>query len=188
MSTALMTHHMGKWISPAYLEMQKRLHASPKGYGTRGDKWAGIVLQIAVQYGATSILDYGCGQGSLARALRAQPITGYRISEYDPAIEGKSLPPDFADMVVATDVLEHVEHDRLQPVLTHLRMLARKVLFVVVATVPSDFILSDGRNAHLILHPSGWWKHCFQDAGFGLHNPPTVVRKNGKEWAVVLTP
>lgn len=183
-----MTARMDRLISPRYLEMQKKLHASPRGYGTNGDKWAGIVLQIALQYRATSILDYGCGQGSLARALVAQPISGYRISEYDPAVPGKDYPPDFADMVVVTDVLEHIEPKRLDDVLKHIRTLARKVVFVVVATVPSGFTLPDGRNAHLIIHPSGWWKHCFQVANFKLHKPPTVVRKNGREWAVVLTP
>lgn len=177
-----------RFITPKYVKMQKALHASPGGYGTNGDKWAGIVLQIAVTYGATSILDYGCGQGSLAKALKAQPISGYRISEYDPAIEGKHFPPDFADMVVCTDVLEHIEPDLLDNVLQHVRSLARKVIFAVIATRESEHRLADGRNAHLTIHQAGWWKHKCQAAGFTLKNPPTVVRKNAKEWSVVLLP
>lgn len=176
-------------ISPAYREMQKTLHASPRGYGGRGDKWAGIVLQLAIEYQASSILDYGCGQGTLAKSLRSQSLVGVRIQEYDPAIPGKDMMPDFADLVNVTDVLEHIEPDRLPSVLAHLKMLARKVLFVVVSTKDSNKVLADGRNAHLIIQSGKWWKKTFKAAGFTLHLPPSVVRVvPEKEWAVVLTP
>lgn len=176
------------WISPRYLEQQKVLHAAPRGYGGRGDKWAGIVLQVALAYEARSILDYGCGQGSLGRALRSglsdQVI---RISEYDPAIPGKDCPPEFADLVVCTDVLEHVEPDRLTAVLAHLKMLARKAVFVVISTKETNKTLNDGRNAHLIIKPGPWWKAQLRAAGFTLHNPPSVTRKSTQEWVGVLT-
>lgn len=176
-------------ISPRYLEMQKTLHAAPRGYGGRGDKWAGIVLQLAIQYQAMSILDYGCGRGTLARALRSQPLNGIRVAEYDPAIPGKDHLPDFADLVNVTDVLEHIEPKRLDTVLAHIKMLARKVIWVVVSTKDSNKVLTDGRNAHLIIKPGSWWKDKFRDAGFTLHPAPTVVRAvPEKEWTVVLTP
>jgi len=176
-------------ISPHYRNLQQQLHASPRGYGGRGDKWAGVVMQIAAEYQATSILDYGAGQRTLARALRAMPLGAIRIDEYDPAIPGIDMPPEFADLVVVTDVLEHIEPDKLSAVLKHLRMLARKALWVVVSLKESNKRLADGRNAHLIIEPGGWWKKTFLRAGFTLHNPPTIVRElPKKEWAVVLTP
>lgn len=176
-------------ISPKYLEMQKTLHADPRGYGGRGDKWAGVVLQVAIEHECSSILDYGCGQGSLARTLRSQPLGAIRVDEYDPAIPGKDALPDFADLVVCTDVLEHVEPDRLDAVLAHLKLLARKALWIVVSTKGSNKVLADGRNAHIIIQPGAWWKERFKAAGFELHTPPTIVRSEpSKEWAVVLTP
>lgn len=176
-------------ISKPYLEMQKTLHAAPRGYGGRGDKWAGIVVQLVAEYQATSILDYGCGQGSLARTLRTFELPGVRINEYDPAIPDKDAMPDFADLVVCTDVLEHIEKAHLPSVLAHLRQLARKALWVVVSTKESNKVLADGRNAHLIIKPGAWWKKKFVKAGFTLHPPPTVVRQvPEKEWALVLTP
>lgn len=176
-------------ISPKYAAMQRILHADPEGYGERGDKWAGIVLQLAIEYEAGSILDYGCGAGSLAKALRSQPLNGMRIAEYDPAIPGKDGLPAFADLVVCTDVLEHVEKELFPAVLQHLKMLARKALWVVVATQESNKRLADGRNAHLIVKPAWWWKKKFIRAGFTLYPPPTVVRSvPEKEWSVVLTP
>lgn len=176
-------------ISPQYLAMQQALHANPRGYGGRGDKWAGIVLQVAAAYQAQSILDYGAGEGALARVLRGMPLVAIRVSEYDPAIPGKDGYPLFADMVNVTDVLEHIEPDRLDAVLAHIRMLARKVIFVVISTKPSNKTLGDGRNAHIIIESPQWWKQRLRQAGFTIHNPPSVVRTlPGKEWAGVLTP
>lgn len=175
-------------ISPEYLKLQRRLHADPRGYGGRGSKWAGIVLQVAADYDCGSILDYGCGQGSLIQTLRPM-APGLRLTEYDPAVPGKDNLPTFADLVVCTDVLEHIEPDRLDAVLAHLRGLARKALWVVISTKTSNKILADGRNAHLIVQSFKWWKPRLRAAGFVIKPPPTVCRAPlEKEWAVVLLP
>lgn len=176
-------------ISPQYLKTQRVLHAAPRGYGGRGDKWAGVVLQLALEYQASSILDYGCGQGTLATALRKKPLKGIRIEEYDPAIPGKDQLPEPADLVNVTDVLEHIEPDRLTNVLEHIRSRARKVIWCVISTKDSNKVLTDGRNAHLIIQPAGWWKYTLQEAGFTLHVAPPIVRSvPEKEWSVILTP
>ena len=174
-------------ISPRYLELQKALHAEP--YGEHGDKWGKTVEMLIRHHMATSVLDYGCGEGSLKRKLSGRNNTGLRVDEYDPAIPGKDAPPLFADLVVCTDVLEHVEPDRLENVLAHLRMLARKAVFLVVATVPTAKVLADGRNAHLIVRPAKWWRKRVQKAGFTLVRPPVVARqKETHEWVTVLLP
>ena len=176
-------------ISPAYLREQKILHAAPRGYGGRGEKWAGVVLQVALKYHCSSILDYGCGQGTLAKVLRSQPLGIIRVDEYDPAIPGKDGPPEFADLVNVTDVLEHIEPDKLPTVLAHIRALARKAVFAVISTKDSNKHLSDGRNAHLIIETGAWWKTQIRAAGFQIENPPSIVRQNpGKEWIGVLIP
>lgn len=175
-------------ISPKYVEMQRILHAAPRGYGGRGEKWAGVVLQVALKYEATSILDYGCGQGSLARVLRSQDLGAITVREYDPAIHGKDQLPEFADLVNVTDVLEHIEPERLSVVLAHIRSLARKVVFAVISTKDSNKILADGRNAHVIIKPGPWWKDQLRLAGFTLRPPPSIVRQTSKEWVGVLIP
>jgi hypothetical protein len=174
-------------ISPEYLEMQRLLHAAPRGYGGRGDKWAGIVLQVALKYRCASILDYGCGQGSLMRVLRAQPLD-LDVREYDPAIPGKDVLPQPADLVNVTDVLEHIEPEHLASVLAHIRGLARYAVFAVISTKGSNKILADGRNAHVIIKPGQWWKEQLRQAGFTLEPPPSVVRTSTKEWVGVLRP
>lgn len=181
---------MEELISPKYLEMQRILHAAPRGYGGRGDKWAGIVLQVALSYQATSILDYGAGEGSLARALKAMmPAELLQIQEYDPAIPAIAQLPEPADLVVCTDVIEHIEKEHLVAVLEHIRSLTRKALFLVVSTKKTNKVLADGRNAHLIIKPDFWWKRRMQKAGFDVHAAPSVVRLiPEREWTAVLTP
>lgn len=155
-------------ISPDYLDMQRELHLRPNGYGAKGKKWADTVIALAKRYAASSVLDYGCGTGSLAVKLREMKKIRFRIAEYDPAIKGKDGMPLFADLVVITDVLEHIERDRLDAVLEHLRILARKAVFFVIALDPANKILLDGRNAHLILETPEWWEARIVKAGFTL--------------------
>jgi hypothetical protein len=113
-------------ISEEYLREQERLHAAPRGYGGRGNKWSPVVDELLRRYRCGSMLDYGCGQGSLVRTLsndyRFEPAVEFR--EYDPAIPEKSeLPSQPCDLVVCTDVLEHIESDRIFAVMQHLGAL-----------------------------------------------------------------
>lgn len=177
-------------ISTAYVGEQRILHARPNGYGGKGHKWATGVIELAKTYDCISILDYGCGQGALVTALRQRLSHAIRLDEYDPAIEGKDELPSFADLVVCTDVLEHVEPERLDMVLRHLEALARKALFLVVATRPSGKWLSDGRNAHVILESAEWWAdRVAQVIGWTSHvGPVSPLAKPSREWVTVWTP
>jgi hypothetical protein len=141
-------------ISPDYLVLQRELHGRPEGYGGKGKRWVDTVEWLANHFAATSVLDYGCGQGTLGKALRAR---GIDCRDYDPAIHGKNDLPAQADLVVCTDVIEHIEPVLLPNVLTHMHALARKALFVVVSLRESNKTMSDGRNAHLIVRSSAWW-------------------------------
>jgi hypothetical protein len=125
-------------------------------YGRHGDKWAEKVTDIVNQFSPSSILDYGCGQGALARSVP------YRVHEYDPAIPDKSHLPSPADLVICTDVLEHIEPSFLDNVLNHIEALTQHVLFAVVSTRPAKKVLEDGRNAHLIVEQEDFWRVRFK--------------------------
>jgi hypothetical protein len=115
-------------------------------------------------------------------------LPGVRFAEYDPAIPGKDERPEFADLVVCTDVLEHIEPERIGAVLAHLRGLARKAIWCVISTKPSNKTLPDGRNAHILIRPESWWREALAAAGFTLHDLPDIEVRPGKEFGVVLTP
>lgn len=143
-------------ISDSYRRLNIELHSHGK-YGLHGGKWADKVGDIAKRIGAATILDYGCGQGSL-RATLDMPV-----AEYDPAIAGKDKRPQPADLVVCTDVLEHIEPDYLDNVVDDLHDLSIKGLFAVISTRPAKKLLADGRNAHLIVEPPSFWHATFSD-------------------------
>lgn len=56
------------------------MHAAPRGYGNGGHVWAETVRGLAEQYDCWSVLDYGCGRGTLAPALRSDQLADARVS------------------------------------------------------------------------------------------------------------
>lgn len=141
-------------ISAEYRELNARLHLDNAAYGAGGGKYAPIVLDLAKSIEAHSICDYGCGKSSLRKALAE---TWGPIWEYDPAVPGKDESPPPCDLVCCFDVLEHVESDRILPVLADLRRCVRKLGYFIVHTGPSSKKLADGRNAHVLQRDAKWW-------------------------------
>jgi 2-polyprenyl-3-methyl-5-hydroxy-6-metoxy-1,4-benzoquinol methylase len=142
-------------ISKTYRDLNAQLHETHR-YGARGDKWADKVVDLAIKHDVSSILDYGCGKGALKPAISGR-LTAM-ISEYDPAIPGKQDMPAPADLVVCTDVLEHIEPEYLDAVIAHLHSLTNRILFAAVSTRLAVKTLADGRNAHLIVQPADVWR------------------------------
>lgn len=138
-------------ISEEYRGLNEDLHKSVPEYGTSGKKWAANIYELSVALGTKDILDYGCGKSTLSNNLP------FAIQQYDPSIKKYSSRPVAADIVVCTDVLEHIEPEHLDSVLDDLKSLTRKVAFFTVATRPAKKTLADGRNAHLLQHGVDWW-------------------------------
>ncbi len=139
-------------ISAEYAALNRQLHQENAAYGVGGGKHAPTVLKLAESVNARSVLDYGSGKSGLAKAMP------YGIIEYDPAMPGKDESPRPADLVVCTDVLEHIEPDKLAFVLADLQRCTRKVGYFVIHTGPAAKHLADGRNTHLIQRGLPWWQ------------------------------
>lgn len=150
-------------ITPRYAAEQARLHATDPKFGAEGYRWKYFIAGIAVLEGCRSILDYGCGKGTLAKHLRG---AGLKVEEYDPGITGKDLAPEPCDLVVCLDVMEHIEPACLDDVFADLARVTRQHLFVVVSTKLSKRIMADGRDTHISLHDDAWWATAFSDRGF----------------------
>src|SRR5690348_9815155 len=114
---------MNPHITPEYQALNAQLHMERPDYGTTGQYYYRRVRALAREVGAKTILDYGCGKATMSGHLG-----GYDVREYDPDIEGKEALPDPADLLVCTDVLEHIEPDLLDGVLDHFQALAKKAL------------------------------------------------------------
>jgi len=144
-------------ISSDYCELNKKLHADDICYGIGGGRHAETVIKLVEKLKTDecpvlSVLDFGCGKGMLAKALP------WPIWEFDPCIPGKEEPPRPADLVVCSDVLEHIEPDKLEYVLSDLKRCVKRVGYFIINMAPSKKFLADGRNAHLIQKDAEWWR------------------------------
>lgn len=168
-------------ITPGYLEEQRKLHTDP-AFGSRGFNWAYTVAGIALIEKCRTILDYGCGKGTLSKTLRNAGI--FIISSYDPGIPQFSARPNHSEFTVAVDVLEHIEPACLGDVLDDIAALTIRFLFVAIAQRPAKRFLSDGRNAHLIVEDEAWWRPKFEERGFNVRRVwlPTQL----PEWTVLM--
>lgn len=144
-------------ISPQYRELNERMHKEKPLYGTSGASYANQVHALALSLQTEDILDYGCGKSTLAQNLP------YKIKQYDPAVKKYAALPRPADLVVCTDVLEHVEPEMLGDVLGHLKELTLRKAFLIISTRAANKTLSDGRNAHLTVEPAKWWLAALWD-------------------------
>lgn len=147
-------------ISEEYRRVNADIHQRKPHYGSVGHLNAKMVRDVLLAHQCKTLLDYGCGKGTLGAALRHLDI---EIFEYDPSIPGKDQAPFPADLVACTDVLEHIEPDCLDEVLDDLARLSRKVLYLAVHTGPAAKHLPDGRNQHLIQQPPRWWLAKLQE-------------------------
>jgi len=149
-------------ITDAYCQLNRQLHESPDvKYGYNGAAQAGRVKELAKRHRCASILDYGAGKQTLGKALREMGCKDVR--DFDPAIPAISAPPAPADLVVCSDVLEHVEPELVNNVLDDLHRLANKVCFARICTVPCiSKTLPDGSDPHRSVHEPEWWMERLQ--------------------------
>ncbi len=145
-------------ITPEGIEAARKLHQSPI-YGIDGRKHKDVVLNLAKTLKTVSILDYGCGKGTLAANL------SFPIWEYDPAIAGKDHVPRSADIVVCLNVMECVEPEMIEPVLGDICRCANKVAFLIIEGKKDEWeerfrpffkvgaIFECGKDIHCVLEP-----------------------------------
>lgn len=150
-------------ISQEYKAIQEQMHDTHERYGVSGSEHASRVFmagaQIVKKFGKCDILDYGCGKETLKSAMEESfpAIPGMRVVGYDPGREGFDAEPRQAQVVVCTDVMEHVEPECVDAVLRHLCELTEHVAIIDVALTPAIKHLPDGRNAHICLKSRDWW-------------------------------
>jgi len=171
---------MTQFFTPEYAALQSAFHISRPDYGVSGARYADQIRRLSDSLQTRSILDYGCGKCTLQKALP------FPIQNYDPFIPEHAVRPKPADIVVCTDVMEHVEEDSVYFVLADIALLTKKAVFFQIATGPAKKVLPDGRNAHITQRSGNWWLHellvvfevkSFQliDDGFIMIGSPRII-------------
>lgn len=166
-------HQCGGWVAEKwgvepvdYLDLHRRAHEDTDRW--RGDTFLLYLTEIdrmKREYSCESVLDYGCGKAEFHPA-------GWYITGYDPCLpdqydEGESLvfaswcdiAPMPYDLVVCTDVLEHIpEGPELDEAIGRIFGSARKCVFLAVCCRPSELKLAGGHDAHATVRPREWWE------------------------------
>jgi hypothetical protein len=94
--------------------------------------------------GVVSVLDFGCGLGSLGEYVREHyDCNNLEWHEYDPS---------------TTDVMEHIEPQSLEGTIQWFTEHANTAQFHMIACGPTGKTLPDGRDVHLIQQPIKWWQ------------------------------
>lgn len=145
-------------ITEEYRALNKKLHQNNSGWGSSARLRVGGVQKLAAEQNVKTILDYGCGKG----LMKIQ--SGLEMDEYDPAIPGKDIVPDKKyDMVVCTDVMEHVEPECVDSVLNEINWLFDKCAYFIIYLVPAVHLLPDGSNCHRTIESAEWWMTKLKD-------------------------
>ena len=115
-----------------------------------------------------SILDYGCGKGGFGVWLKEfYPEVQY--FGYDPGILGKEKLPDRKfDLVMTTDVMEHIEPALVDNTIQQLWDLTKTVMYNNIACTPTDERFKDegeykGESLHLSVHTPEEWRDRFMN-------------------------
>ena len=144
-------------ITENYKQQNAELHRTAVEYGSGGGRWAPVVMNMCMENKTQDVLDYGCGKASLHMQLP------FGIQNFDPAIPKYAQLPAPADIIVCTDVMEHIEPEFTDAVLDDLKRLMLKEGLINIACKEAQRILPDGRNAHLVTEDGRWWYEKFQE-------------------------
>lgn len=138
-----------------YIDLHKELHKSSRKFtGKSLRAWIKEIDQLMVTHSCENILDYGCGKAHFWPAYWLEKIQGY-----DPAVEKFSKDPSPADMVICTDVMEHIPELFVDEILKHINSLSNKWIFFVIDTKKAKKKFKNGENCHVTIKPPTWWQN-----------------------------
>lgn len=151
------------------LNQYQELHA--KGYGATAYLYFDQIAREVLKLRPSSILDFGCGRSDLVAHFWKDGAR--KIAKYDPAIpQFKRMPPETFDLLLCTDVMEHIPMTDIDHVLREMRSKAPRGLFTI-SMIPARAKLPDGRNAHVTLLDEGEWTRWIASVFGGARRIPT---------------
>lgn len=134
-------------------------HTTPEKWGVAAKHKFPKIIKFIREQSATDILDYGAGSANRLSVMLGDAYPGeFSCTDYDPGIAEISQKPEPHSLVTCIDVLEHVEPDLLDNVLSDLKRVTKQAGFFVISTIPAKRILRNGKNAHLIIESVEWWQ------------------------------
>lgn len=143
-------------------------------------------IAILIQdFRLTSVLDFGCGK---AQFWKKNPFWRamfqwtnenknlYNLWLYDPGYDDSdketrtgmsihnTLPASRYDLVICTDVLEHVPEEDIGFTLETILGKSRRFVYLNISCYYATKTFRDGTNVHVTVKPPSWWKAQIQEA------------------------
>lgn len=122
--------------------------------GTSLKKHISNINRIISEKDIKTALDYGCGKAKHHPDLLVNPVKF--DAGYPPYSE---KPKGQYDLVICTDVMEHVEENFVSQVLVEIFYYATKHVYLHISTKKAVKTLPDGRNAHVTIKHENWWRN-----------------------------
>ena len=132
------------------------------------------LINVTKENNCKTLLDYGCGKAIPYDKDRCKEV-GLKnpVQElcniesfdlYDPAYDKYAeLPDKKYDIVVCTDVLEHVAEQDIDYVLTQILSRSNKIVFLNISCRPAVKHFKEGKfkgkNVHISVFDPSWWGH-----------------------------
>jgi hypothetical protein len=157
-----------------HLEGTSKLPPNETFAGYSLEKWIYEIKNIIAQNKYKSLLDYGCGKALLyhnnlsIENKRFNNICDFwQIQDYalyDPAVEKYSKhPEEKKDIVICTDVIEHLNPQDTKLVLEDIFNHAEKHVFISIDINPASKFFENGENIHTCLKSKEEWEKIFRD-------------------------
>lgn len=138
-----------------YIKQYKLLYKRKKNYGKTSIKLYDMLEKIINDLNISSVLDYGCGKSKLLDLIKKN--SKIKIFKYDPAIKKYSkLTKNKTDLVICTDVLQHVPLYDLDRVLKEIKSKGIYILFYIKCTNHKTK-LPNGTYANCTVYDKKWW-------------------------------
>jgi hypothetical protein len=136
-----------------YIQQHRQMHRVTKRF--RGHSLVPHIAEIdrlMAEHGCDTLLDYGCGKA-------AYWPDHWRVTGYDPAYEPYSQRPGGTyDMVICTDVMEHIPESATASTLREIFGYSRRWVYLSISTRTSDKQMPAGGSVHVNVKPRTWWQ------------------------------
>jgi heme biosynthesis protein (nirJ-2) len=138
-----------------YIKQYELLYKIKKNYGKTSIKLYDMLEKIINDLNILSVLDYGCGKSKLLDLIKKNKKI--KIYRYDPAIKKYSkLTKNKTDLVICTDVLQHVPLYDLDRVLKEIKSKGIYILFYIKCTNHKTK-LPNKTYANCTVYDKKWW-------------------------------
>jgi hypothetical protein len=146
------------------LKLHEELHKKRVFLGNSIKDHLNNIIELVDIYNVKTICDYGCGKAHCWIKMNLKETLGLdEVLLYDPCYEiYKKFPDKKVDMVICTDVMEHIPEDSVDYELKRIFDLTDGVIYFSISSVLSKKLLKKDVNAHLTVKDQKWWYNKIQ--------------------------